>query len=160
MILFRRNYLEVMRKVFKDPVNSRLFSNVTHGLGNGMMDVALDIIDDVIDRQIRILSGNTDPKPEPPSRRIRKRTRKPKTTTEDGKPKEKGKRGRKKGKQIRLDPAAPQIPQSTEIESSVLTLVSVGYETISSGLSATSAGLAWPTAERLECERMQSVASP
>ncbi|XP_036428469.1 uncharacterized protein si:ch73-127m5.2 [Colossoma macropomum] len=141
-IIETRNYLEEMRKVFKDPANSHLFSNVTHGLGNGMMDVALDIIDDVIDRQIRILSGNTDPKPEPPMRRIRKRTRKPKATTEDGKPKEKGKRGRKKGKQMRLDPAVPQVPQSTDIESSVLTLVSVGYETISSGLGATNAGLA------------------
>lgn len=136
-----RNYLEEMRKVFKDPINSRLFSNVTHGLGNGVMDVALDIIDTVIDRQIRILSGNTDPKPEPPVRRIRKRTRKPKAAVEDGKPKEKAKRGRKKGKQMRLDTVDPQVPQSTDIESSVLTLVSVGYETISSGLSATSTGL-------------------
>lgn len=106
-----------------------------------MMDVALDIIDTVIDRQIRILSGNTDPKPEPPVRRIRKRTRKPKTAVEDGKPKEKAKRGRKKGKQMRMDGVEPQVPQSTDIESSVLTLVSVGYETISSGLSATSTGL-------------------
>lgn len=141
LVLSLRNYLEEMRKVFKDPINSRLFSNVTHGLGNGMMDVALDIIDTVIDRQIRILSGNTDPKPEPPVRRIRKRTRKPKTTMEDGKPKEKAKRSRKKDKQIRLDTVEPQVPQSTDIESSVLTLVSVGYETISSGLSATSTGL-------------------
>ncbi|XP_066521784.1 transcription factor AP-2-delta [Hoplias malabaricus] len=141
-IIETRNYLEVMRKVFKDPANSRLFSNVTHGLGNGMMDVALDIIDEVIDRQIRILSGNTDPKPEPPTRRIRKRTRKPKTNTEDGKPKEKVKRGKKKGKQMRLDPAVPQVSQSTDIESSVLTLVSVGYETISSGLGGPNTGLA------------------
>ncbi|KAG7325009.1 hypothetical protein KOW79_011325 [Hemibagrus wyckioides] len=140
-IIETRNYLEEMRKVFKDPINSRLFSNVTHGLGNGVMDVALDIIDTVIDRQIRILSGNTDPKPEPPVRRIRKRTRKPKAAVEDGKPKEKAKRGRKKGKQMRLDTVDPQVPQSTDIESSVLTLVSVGYETISSGLSATSTGL-------------------
>ncbi|KAK1794051.1 hypothetical protein P4O66_010952, partial [Electrophorus voltai] len=140
-IIETRNYLEEMRKVFKEPANSRLFSNVTHGLGNGMMDVALDIIDAVIDRQIRILSGNTDPKPELPIKRTRKRTRKPKATTEDGKPKDKGKRGRKKGKQMRLDPSVPQVPQSTDIESSVLTLVSVGYETISSGLGATSAGL-------------------
>ncbi|KAF4084987.1 hypothetical protein AMELA_G00112330 [Ameiurus melas] len=140
-IIETRNYLEEMRKVFKDPINSRLFSNVTHGLGNGMMDVALDIIDTVIDRQIRILSGNTDPKPEPPVRRIRKRTRKPKSTMEDGKPKEKAKRSRKKDKQIHLDSVDPQVPQSTDIESSVLTLVSVGYETISSGLSATSTGL-------------------
>lgn len=136
-----RNYLEEMRKVFKDPINSSLFSNVTHGLGNGMMDVALDIIDTVIDRQIRILSGNTDPKPEPPVRRIRKRTRKPKTAVEDGKPKEKAKRGKRKSKQMRLDTVEPQVPQSTDVESSVLTLVSVGYETISSGLSATSTGL-------------------
>lgn len=106
-----------------------------------MMDVALDIIDTVIDRQIRILSGNTDPKPEPPVRRIRKRTRKPKPAVEDGKLKEKAKRGRKKGKQMRLDTIEPQDPQTTDIESSVLTLVSVGYETISSGLSANSTGL-------------------
>ncbi|XP_073684865.1 uncharacterized protein [Garra rufa] len=141
-IIETRNYLEEMRKIFNDPVNTRLFSNVTHGLGNGMMDVALDIIDTVIDRQIRILSGNTDPKPEPPVRRIRKRNRKPKAATEDGKPKEKGKRGRKKGKQMRLDTVVPEVQQSTEMESSVLTLVSVGYETISSGLNATNAGLA------------------
>ncbi|XP_062859782.1 uncharacterized protein si:ch73-127m5.2 [Trichomycterus rosablanca] len=143
-IIETRNYLEEMRKVFKDPGNSRLFSNVTHGLGNGMMDVALDIIDTVIDRQIRILSGNTDPKPEPPVRGNRKRTRKPKTMTEDGKPTEKGKRGRKKVKQMQLDPSVPQVPpvaQSTDMESSVLTLVSVGYETISSGLNSTGAGL-------------------
>lgn len=126
-----------MRKVFRDPGNSRLFSNVTHGLGSGMMDVALDIIDTVIDRQIRILSGNTDPKPEPPVRRNRKRTRKPKITSEDGKPTEKGKRGRKKIKQMQLDSDVQQVQhvaQSTDMESSVLTLVSVGYETISSGL--------------------------
>lgn len=131
-----------MRKIFNDPLNTRLFSNVTHGLGNGMMDVALDIIDSVIDRQIRILSGNTDPKPEPPMRRIRKRNRKPKAATEDGKPKEKGKRGRKKGKQMRMDSVVPEVQQSTEMESSVLTLVSVGYETISSGLNTTNTGLA------------------
>ncbi|XP_043108965.1 transcription factor AP-2-delta [Puntigrus tetrazona] len=141
-IIETRNYLEEMRKIFNDSLNTRLFSNVTHGLGNGMMDVALDIIDTVIDRQIRILSGNTDPKPEPPVRRIRKRNRKPKAATEDGKPKEKGKRGRKKGKQMRLDSVVPEVQQSSEMESSVLTLVSVGYETISSGLNATNAGLA------------------
>ncbi|XP_056325402.1 transcription factor AP-2-delta [Danio aesculapii] len=141
-IIETRNYLEEMRKIFNDPVNTRLFSNVTHGLGNGMMDVALDIVDSVIDRQIRILSGNTDPKPEPPVRRIRKRNRKPKAATEDGKPKEKGKRGRKKGKQMRMDSVVPEVQQSTEMESSVLTLVSVGYETISSGLNTTNTGLA------------------
>lgn len=137
-----RNYLEGMRKMFNEPANSHLFSNVTHGLGNGMMDVALDIIDTVIDRQIRILSGNTDPKPEPPSRRIRKRNRKPKAATEDGKPKDKSKRGRKKGKQMRLDSTVPEVQQSTDMESNVLTLVSVGYETISSGLNTTNTGLA------------------
>ncbi|KAA0724991.1 hypothetical protein E1301_Tti010605 [Triplophysa tibetana] len=141
-IIETRNYLEGMRKMFNEPANSHLFSNVTHGLGNGMMDVALDIIDTVIDRQIRILSGNTDPKPEPPSRRIRKRNRKPKAATEDGKPKDKGKRGRKKGKQMRLDSSVPEVQQSTDIESNVLTLVSVGYETISSGLNTTNTGLA------------------
>lgn len=141
-IIETRNYLDEMRKIFNDPLNTRLFSNVTHGLGNGMMDVALDIIDSVIDRQIRILSGNTDPKPEPPMRRIRKRNRKPKAATEDGKPKEKGKRGRKKGKQMRMDSVVPEVQQSTEMESSVLTLVSVGYETISSGLNTTNTGLA------------------
>ncbi|XP_016427742.1 uncharacterized protein LOC107755466 isoform X1 [Sinocyclocheilus rhinocerous] len=141
-IIETRNYLEEMRKIFNDHLNTRLFSNVTHGLGNGMMDVALDIVDNVIDRQIRILSGNTDPKPEPPVRRIRKRNRKPKAATEDGKPKEKGKRGRKKGKQMRLDSVVPEVQQSSEMESSMLTLVSVGYETISSGLNPTNAGLA------------------
>ncbi|XP_052426052.1 uncharacterized protein si:ch73-127m5.2 [Carassius gibelio] len=140
-IIETRNYLEEMRKIFNDPLNTRLFSNVTHGLGNGMMEVALDVIDNVIDRQIRILSGNTDPKPEPPVRRIRKRNRKPKAATEDGKPKEKGKRGRKKGKQMCMDSVVPEVQQSSEMESSMLTLVSVGYETISSGLNTTNAGL-------------------
>ncbi|KAI3365084.1 hypothetical protein L3Q82_010201, partial [Scortum barcoo] len=75
-IIETKNHLEDMRKCFKDPVNSGAFDNVTHGLGLGMLDVALDMIVMVIEQQIRILSGAaaTDPADSGPSmRRIRRR---------------------------------------------------------------------------------------
>ncbi|KAL2078325.1 hypothetical protein ACEWY4_026010 [Coilia grayii] len=168
-IIEARNYLDEMRKCFHDPANSKSFANATHGLGTGMLDVALDMVDSVIERQIRILSGNAEPKSETSIQKVRKRTRKPRAPKDAGRhPKEgKGGRGRGKskagpsgslgnadeapsGKQIRLDPGvgvggtmdAQQQQQSASMESSVLTLVSVGYETISSGLGATTTGLA------------------
>lgn len=67
-----------MRKCFKDPVNSGAFDNVTHGLGLGMLDVALDMIIMVIEQQIRILSGAAASDPADsglPMRRIRRRQR-------------------------------------------------------------------------------------
>ncbi|XP_076154033.1 uncharacterized protein LOC143137648 [Alosa pseudoharengus] len=163
-IIETRNYLEEMRKCFHDPANSKSFANATHGLGTGMLDVALDMVDSVIERQIRILSGNAEPKSETTVQKARKRMRKPRVPKDNSKhPREGKSRGRggksKAGpsanaatamadadaqnrKQIRLDPAtATESQEPASMESSVLTLVSVGYETISSGLGATT-GLA------------------
>lgn len=147
-----------MRKCFKDPTNSGAFDNVTHGLGLGMLDVVLDMIIIVIDQQIRILSGAAASDPAdsgPPMRRIRRRHRKarmmdrekslklPGRLGEQGKVIAKGKarvRARKKVKQEGA--AAGAVETHTEqnkpedVESNVLTLVSVGYEAVSSGLSA------------------------
>ncbi|XP_035590418.1 uncharacterized protein si:ch73-127m5.2 isoform X2 [Oncorhynchus keta] len=164
-VIETRSHLEAMRKCFRDPVNSALFDNVTHGLGLGMLDTALDMITMVIDKQIRILSGAaaTDPVDTgPPMRRIRRRHRKPRDDGNDkplrsvggvkgqGKGSGKGKgrgRGRKKQLQesgtpvgVAMDTTQRQDQehhQPEDVESSVLTLVSVGYETISSGLNAT-----------------------
>ncbi|XP_056152700.1 uncharacterized protein si:ch73-127m5.2 [Lampris incognitus] len=143
-IIETKNHLEDMRKCFKDPVNSGAFDNVTHGLGLGVLDVALDMITTVIDRQIRILSGAaaTDPADSGPIRRIRRRNRKSRPTDGQGKVLSKAKgRGRGKKKIWPDTGAASHVENQTEpskpedVESSVLTLVSVGYETISSGLN-------------------------
>ncbi|XP_012674540.2 transcription factor AP-2-delta [Clupea harengus] len=163
-IIETRNYLEEMRKCFRDPVNSKSFTNATHGLGPGMLDVALDMVDGVIERQIRILSGNSEPKSESAVQKVRKRMRKPRAPKDNNKhPREGKSRGRGKSKagpsanvganvdgdtqsrkQIRLDPgtATAETQEPASMESSVLTLVSVGYETISSGLGTTTTGLA------------------
>ncbi|XP_029560173.1 uncharacterized protein LOC115156708 [Salmo trutta] len=165
-VIETRSHLEAMRKCFRDPVNSASFDNVTHGLGLGMLDAALDMITMVIDKQIRILSGAaaTDPVDTgPPMRRIRRRHRKPRDTGNDkphrslggvkGQDKGSGKgKGRGRGrKKMRLQESGAPVGvamdttqqqdqehcQPEDVESSVLTLVSVGYETISSGLNAT-----------------------
>lgn len=166
-IIETRNYLDEMRKCFHDPSNSRSFTNATHGLGMGMLDVALDMVDSVIERQIRILSGNAEPKSETNAPRVRKRMRKPRIPKDGGKRhsrgegKSRGGRGKSRGgpddnveeassvadpqntKQIQLDVGvATDTQEPAPMESSVLTLVSVGYETISSGLGATTTGLA------------------
>ncbi|XP_041757530.2 uncharacterized protein LOC121585166 [Coregonus clupeaformis] len=163
-VIETRSHLEAMRKCFRDPVNSALFDNVTHGLGLGMLDAALDMITMVIDKQIRILSGAaaTDPVDTgPPMRRMRRRQRKPRGNDKphrsagvvkgQGKGAGKGKgrgRGRKK---VRLQESGAPVGvamdttqqqdqehcQPEDVESSVLTLVSVGYETISSGFNTT-----------------------
>lgn len=157
-IIETKNHLEDMRKCFKDPVNSGAFDNVTHSLGLGVLDVALDMIIMVIDQQIRILSGAaaSDPTDSGPSmRRTRRRHRKTRLNDgerlhkvsggvkEQGKMISKGKVRRAK-KKIRQDdgPAAPvEAPteqcKPDDVETNVLTLVSVGYETVSSGLNAT-----------------------
>lgn len=159
-IIETKNHLEDMRKCFKDPVNSGAFDNVTHGLGLGMLDVALDMIIMVIEQQIRILSGAAASDPAdsgPPMRRIRRRHRKTRSTDnenphkvcgggvkEQGKVNSKGK-GRGRARKKTRQETAAAVPMETQaeqckpddVESNVLTLVSVGYETVSSGLNAT-----------------------
>ncbi|XP_026171496.1 uncharacterized protein LOC113135575 [Mastacembelus armatus] len=157
-IIETKNHLEDMRKCFKDPINSGAFDNVTHGLGLGMLDVALDMIIMVIEQQIRILSGAAASDPVdsgPPMRRIRRRHRKARSTDNEVPPKvsggvkeqgkiiSKGKGRGKAKKKIRQEsgatgPVETQAEQCKpdDLENNVLTLVSVGYETVSSGLSA------------------------
>lgn len=145
-----------MRRCFQDPVNSGAFDNVTHGLGLGMLDVALDMIVMVIGQQIRILSGAAASDPVdagPPMRRIRKRHRKSRSTNnenprkgsggahEPGKATSKGK-GRGRARKKKRQEAGAAVPMETQaeqrkpddVENNVLTLVSVGYETVSSEL--------------------------
>ncbi|KAM9715591.1 uncharacterized protein ACNS7B_021854 [Menidia menidia] len=157
-IIETKNHLEDMRKCFKDPVNSGAFDNVTHGLGLGMLDVALDMIVMVIEHQIRILSGAaaSDPADSGPSlRRIRRRHRRIQSADgeklrkmsagakETGKTVSKGKaRARARKKTIAETGASGQAETQAEqskpedVENNVLTLVSVGYEAVSSGLTA------------------------
>ncbi|XP_068615952.1 uncharacterized protein [Brachionichthys hirsutus] len=154
-IIETKNHLEDMRKCFKDPVNSGAFDNVTHGLGLGMLGIALDMVVTVIDQQIRILSGaaaSDPPDSGPPKRRIRRRHRKTHPADDEkfhkgsGGVDEQGKvilkgRGRGRGKkkwQEAACPAETHAPQGKpdDGENNVLTLVSVGYETVSSGLTA------------------------
>ncbi|KAE8283998.1 hypothetical protein D5F01_LYC17325 [Larimichthys crocea] len=158
-IIETKNHLEDMRKCFKDPVNSGAFDNVTHGLGLGMLDVAMDMVVMVIEQQIRILSGAAASDPTdtgPPMRRIRRRHRKTRSTDNDkshkvsGGVNEQGKvisknKGRGKAKKKLRQDAGAAEPAEThaeqgkpdDVESNVLTLVSVGYETVSSGLNVT-----------------------
>ncbi|XP_071318871.1 uncharacterized protein [Trachinotus anak] len=157
-IIETKNHLEDMRKCFNDPVNSGAFDSVTHGLGLGMLDVALDMIVMVIEQQIRILSGAAASDPADsglPTRRIRRRHRKTRSADtekphkvsegvkEQGKAISKGKGRGKARKKIRQEtgvvgPVETQAEQckADDVESNVLTLVSVGYETVSSGLNA------------------------
>lgn len=145
-----------MRKCFKDPLNSGAFDNVTHGLGLGMLDVALDMIVMVIEQQIRILSGAAASDPAdsgPPMRRIRRRHRKnhsadetsqkaPGGVKEQGKIIGKGKARGKAKKKTRPETGAAgsevtQVEQARpeNVERDVF-MVTVGYEAVSSGLSA------------------------
>lgn len=149
-----------MRKCFNDPVNSGGFDNVTHGLGLGMLDVALDMIIMVIEQQIRILSGAAASDPADsglPMRRIRRRHRKTRTADNEKSDKmsgglnEQGKviskvkgRSKARNKKSRLETGAAgpveiheEQCKPDDVENNVLTLVSVGYETVSSGLSTT-----------------------
>ncbi|KAM4715742.1 uncharacterized protein FYW61_018549 [Anableps anableps] len=157
-IIETKNHLEDMRKCFRDPVNSGAFDSVTHGLGLGMLDVALDMIIMVIDQQIRILSGAAASDPAESGlqfRRIRRRQRKLRSSDNErshkicGGAKEQGKillksKGRARDrKKIRTESGTSEALVShaeqskpDNLQSSVLTLVSVGYETVSSGLNA------------------------
>ncbi|KAM6897087.1 uncharacterized protein FYW49_018489 [Xenentodon cancila] len=152
-IIETKNHLDDMRRCFKDPVNSGAFDNVTHGLGLGMLDVALDMIIMVIEQQIRILSGAAASDPGDPSqstRRIRRRQRKIRSVDsekphkmsggvkEQGKIISKGKSRAKARKKIRQETGVPgPVETQTEqdkpddVQNNVLTLVSVGYETVS-----------------------------
>ncbi|XP_037320469.2 uncharacterized protein si:ch73-127m5.2 [Pungitius pungitius] len=157
-IIETKNHLEDMRRCFKDPVNSGAFDNVTHGLGLGALDVALDMIVMVIEQQIRILSGAaaSDPAdPGPPMRRIRRRHRKARSGDSE-KPRKvsagakdaarapsKGK-GRGRSRKKMRPEAGAAVPMETQaeqckpddVENNVLTLVSVGYEAVSCELNA------------------------
>lgn len=149
-----------MRKCFKDPVNSGAFDNVTHGLGLGMLDVALDMVTMVIEQQIRILSGAAASDPADsglPMRRIRRRHRKTRSCDNEkshqlsGGMKEQGKilmksKDRARAKKKTRPESEPSGPVETQTEQgkpdnvdNVLTLVSVGYDAVSGGLSATGA---------------------
>ncbi|KAF7204053.1 uncharacterized protein si:ch73-127m5.2 [Nothobranchius furzeri] len=159
-IIETKNHLEDMRKCFKDPINSGAFDNVTHGLGLGMLDVAMDMIDMVIDQQIHILSGAAASDPADsglPMRRIRRRHRKIRPCDEkshklSGGVKDHGKiimkskdRARVKKKITQESGSSGSIETQTEldkpdnVENNVLTLVSVGYDAVSTGLSAAGA---------------------
>ncbi|XP_047233656.1 uncharacterized protein si:ch73-127m5.2 [Girardinichthys multiradiatus] len=155
-IIETKNHLEDMRKCFKDPVNTGPFDNVTHGLGLGMLDVALDMIIMVIDQQIRVLSGGAASDSVDsglPSRRRRQRKLRSSDNERShkicGGAKEQGKillksKGRARDrKKIRTElgtseAVVSQAEQSKQdnVQSNVLTLVSLGYETVSSGLNA------------------------
>lgn len=155
-IIETKNHLEDMRKCFRDPSNSGGFDSVTHGLGLGMLDVALDMIVMVIEQQIRILSGAAASDPVdsgPPTRRVRRRHRKSrsadeKTSKVPGGPKDQGKvvskgksraRAKKKPRQESPGPleAQPEPSKPDGVEDNVLTLVSVGYQAVSGGLGST-----------------------
>ncbi|KAJ3607413.1 hypothetical protein NHX12_024464 [Muraenolepis orangiensis] len=141
-------------KLTEDPVNSEGFDSVTHGLGLGMLDVALDMVSVAIDQQIRILSGAAASDPPdlgPAARRLRRRNRKPRAGDKPSrvpggvkghiKVLSKGKgRGRARGPPKAPRPADPPAMEAMETveareqqdqQNGVLTLVSVGYETIS-----------------------------
>ncbi|XP_077482622.1 uncharacterized protein LOC144093175 isoform X1 [Stigmatopora argus] len=144
-IIETKNHLEDMRRSFKDPTNSGSFDSATHGLGLGMLDVALDSIVAVIEQQIRILSGSAATEPSESSetpRRVRRRQRRchktPFGIKEQGKAvlKSKG-RSRAKKKVLQGSTADVETCKTDGVQENVLTLVSVGYETVSTGLGST-----------------------
>lgn len=139
-----------MRKCFRDPLNSSSFDSVTHGLGLGMLDAALDMIVTVIEQQIRILSGaaaSDQTGPALSTRRVRRRQRK--ASPSEGERSRRAMAGvsgqaegfsklkaqsktRKKAQQDGAA-AAPVEPHrdGDQLDSNVLTLVSLGYEAVS-----------------------------
>ncbi|XP_028332352.1 uncharacterized protein LOC114481598 [Gouania willdenowi] len=143
-IIESKNHLEDMRKRFKDPINSSAFDSVTHGLGLGVLDVALDVIINVIDHQIRILSGaaaSDAVDSNPPSRSIRRRHRRPRLSEGDGAQTPHGAtqqqvvskskarvRARKKMRQETVDVHVQQ--NKADVENNGLTLISVEYQTL------------------------------
>ncbi|XP_054609381.1 uncharacterized protein si:ch73-127m5.2 [Dunckerocampus dactyliophorus] len=146
-IIETKNHLEDMRKCFKDPTNSGSFDSVTHGLGLGMLDVALDVIVMVIEQQIHILSGAAATVGTSHSarhtQRIRRRQRKTSNRAslgvkEQGKVISKGKGPSRVKKEIHQEggAASPVQPcKMDDMQDNVITLVAVGYETVSTGLA-------------------------
>lgn len=156
-IIETKNHLEDIRKCFADPSHSQAFDNVTHGLGLGMLDVVLDMISSIIQYQVRILSGSaaSDANSDHTTnfatpRRVRRRHRKftNETTVRDSilglkEARAKGKsrgRGRKKAKQdgghAESQGDCSKVVEQN-MESDVLTLVSVGYEAVSHEVNTT-----------------------
>lgn len=145
-----------MRKCFRDPLNSSSFDSVTHGLGLGMLDAALDVIVAVLEQQIRVLSGaaaSDQADSAPSARRARRRQRRgspgegersrrvPGGEGEqaDGAARLKG-RSKSRKRALQEAAAGPLEPRGDgEQDRNVLTLVSLGYETVSGGLNATGA---------------------
>lgn len=141
-----RSHLEDMRKCFRDPLNSSSFDHVTHGLGLGMLDAALDVIVTVIEQQIRILSGaaaSDQTGSALSARRVRRRQSRasrsegarPRRATAGvgaaSKPKARSK-PRKKAAQEGAAAAPGLDPeQLAGVDSNILTLVSLGYESVS-----------------------------
>lgn len=147
-----------MRRCFRDPLNSSSFDNVTHGLGLGMLDAALDMIVTVIEQQIRILSGAAAPDRADPALSMRREQRRRQRRAppargersrkvfggggerEEGVSRPKGRsRSRKKAPRAAAAATVVTAPrgdadQPASADSNVLTLVSLGYETVSSGL--------------------------
>lgn len=132
-----------MRKCFRDPRNSASFNSVTHGLGLGMLDAALDMVVAVIEQQIRILSGaaaSDQADPAQSTRRTRRRQRKGSPTAGERSRQAMVASGRdgcsrrsKSRKKPDGDAAAPPEPpeQLAGMDGNVLTLVSLGYEAVS-----------------------------
>uniref|UniRef100_H3DAD3 Si:ch73-127m5.2 n=1 Tax=Tetraodon nigroviridis TaxID=99883 RepID=H3DAD3_TETNG len=155
-IIETKNHLEDMRKCFRDPLNSSSFDNVTHGLGLGMLDAALDVIVTVIEQQIRILSGaavSDRADSAPSTRRVRRRQRKASPTEGErsrrgtagvggraegvSRPKARSKpRKRTQQEGAAGGPGEPHTDhdQLASVDGNILTLVSLGYESVSGSL--------------------------
>ncbi|XP_020309835.1 uncharacterized protein LOC109865800 [Oncorhynchus kisutch] len=69
-IIDTKAQLEEMRLCFRDPANSRLMDNVTHGMSTGVMDATFDIISTLIDYQVQLIAClvNTMPSHQTPTR--------------------------------------------------------------------------------------------
>ncbi|XP_061911185.1 uncharacterized protein LOC133655231 [Entelurus aequoreus] len=147
-IIETKNHLEDMRKCFKDPANSGSFDSVTHGLGLGMLDVALDMIVTAIEQQIHILSGAAATAGTADLARQTRRARRRQRKTQDkaslgvkdqGRVVAKAKGRSRAKKKVRQDegPADPgQVEpcRPDDMQDNLITLVAVGYETVSTGL--------------------------
>ncbi|XP_061911189.1 uncharacterized protein LOC133655234 [Entelurus aequoreus] len=147
-IIETKNHLEDMRKCFKDPANSGSFDSVTHGLGLGMLDVALDMIVTAIEQQIHILSGAAATAGTADLARHTRRARRRQRKTQDkaslgvkdqGRVVAKAKGRSRAKKKVRQDEGPADASQvepcrPDDMQDNLITLVAVGYETVSTGL--------------------------
>ncbi|XP_061787860.1 uncharacterized protein [Nerophis lumbriciformis] len=147
-IIETKNHLEDMRKCFKDPANSGSFDSVTHGLGLGMLDVALDMIVTAIEQQIHILSGAAATAGTSDLARQTRRARRRQRKTQDkaslgvkdqGRVVAKAKGRSRAKKKVRQDDGPAEAGQvepcrPDDMQDNLITLVAVGYETVSTGL--------------------------